>query len=71
VLISPAWIKRLSWTDSKVYVGLSREAIRSAPEYSESMPVTREYEDRLHAHYGRPPYWQRAEAQGAGARGGT
>lgn len=71
VLISPAWIERLSWTGSRVYIGLSREAIRSAPAYSESMPVTREYEDRLHAHYGRPPYWPHAEAQGAVARGGT
>ena len=33
VLVSPAWIQRVSWDDSKVYVGLSREAIQSAPEY--------------------------------------
>ena len=57
VLVSPAWIERVSWADSKVYVGLSREAIKSAPEYVESMPITREYENRLYAHYGRPPYW--------------
>jgi len=23
----------------------------------ESTPITREYEDRLYSHYGRPPYW--------------
>jgi len=57
VLVSPAWIQRVSWEDSAVYTGLSREAIRSAPEYSESTQVTREYEERLHLHYGRPPYW--------------
>ena len=57
VLVSPAWIERVSWTDSKVYVGLSREAIKNAPEYVESMPITREYENRLYFHYGRPPYW--------------
>jgi hypothetical protein len=57
VLVSPAWIKRVSWEDSTVYTELSREAIRSAPEYTESTPVTREYEERLHLHYGRPPYW--------------
>ena len=33
VLISPPWIERVSWTESKVYVGLSRETIKSAPEY--------------------------------------
>jgi hypothetical protein len=58
VLVSPAWIERVSWADFKVYAGLTREAIKSGPEYDESTPVTREYEDRLYLHYGRPPYWQ-------------
>jgi hypothetical protein len=57
VLVSPAWIERVSWEDSKVYVGLSRDVIQNGPEYVESMPITREYENRLHSHYGRPPYW--------------
>ena len=57
VLVSPAWIERVSWTESKVCVGLYREAIKDGPEYIESRPITREYEDRLHLHYGRPPYW--------------
>jgi hypothetical protein len=57
VLVSPAWIERVSWAESKVYVGLSREAIKDAPEYVEPMPITREYENRLYFHYGRPPYW--------------
>ena len=57
VLVSPAWVERVSWADSKVYVGLSRESIKTAPEYGESTPITREYENRLHLHYGRPPYW--------------
>ena len=57
VLVSPEWIERVSWPDSKVYTGLSRETMKDAPEYDESLPVTREYENRLHSHYGRPPYW--------------
>ena len=57
VLVSPAWIERVSWPESKVCVGLSREAIKNGPEYVESMPITREYENRLYFHYGRPPYW--------------
>jgi hypothetical protein len=59
VLVSPAWIERVSWADSKVCAGLSREAIKEGPEYDESVPVTREYENRLYLHYGRPPYWMR------------
>jgi hypothetical protein len=57
VLVSPAWIERVSWADSEVYTALSRDAIRNAPEYLESEPITREDESLLHAYYGRPPYW--------------
>jgi hypothetical protein len=57
VLVSPAWIARVSWVDSSVYVDLARETIKGAPEYSESMVVAREYEQQLFSHYGRPPYW--------------
>jgi hypothetical protein len=57
VLVSPAWVIRISWTDSKVYIGLSQEAIRNGPEYDDATPITREYENRLHLHYGEPPYW--------------
>jgi hypothetical protein len=57
VLVSPAWIERVSWTTSKVYLGLTREAIQSAPEYDQATGISREYEHRLHLHYGRPPYW--------------
>ena len=57
VVVSPAWIELVSWADSKVYIGVSREAIKNAPEYVESMPITREYETSLFGHYGRPPYW--------------
>lgn len=60
VLVSPAWIARVSWPASKVYVGLTRDAIQNGPEYTESMPITREYENKLYFHYGRPPYWQLA-----------
>jgi hypothetical protein len=57
VLFSPAWIQKVSWVDSKVYVGLYRDAIQTAPLFVDSVPLTREYEDRLYRHYGRPPYW--------------
>ena len=72
VLVAPEWIERVSWTDSKVYVGLSREAIQNGPEYIESMPITREYEDRLYRHYGRPPYWlHEAEHRSSFSRSGA
>jgi hypothetical protein len=57
VLASPEWVQRVSWEESKVYLGLSKETIRTAPEYLESRPLTREYESQLYVHYGRSPYW--------------
>jgi hypothetical protein len=57
VLVSPAWVDRLSWENQKIDIEFSRETIRSGPEYNESAPVNREYENRLYSHYGRRPYW--------------
>ena len=65
VLVSPSWIRRVSWTDSTVYVGLSRETIQTGPAFDKSAPISREYEDRLYAHYGLAPYWLH-EAQSEG-----
>jgi hypothetical protein len=57
VLVSPQWINRVSWPDAKVYVDLTRESIKNGPEWTESIPVTREYESRLYDYYARSPYW--------------
>jgi hypothetical protein len=62
VLISPAWIDQISWLRSTVTVDMSRESVRSAPEYVESAPVTRAFEESLSRHYGRPPWWLHEEA---------
>jgi sporulation protein YlmC with PRC-barrel domain len=57
VLVSPQWIKRVSWSESKVFVNLTREAIKQSPEYTEESLLTRDYETRLHRHYNRQGYW--------------
>lgn len=57
VLVSPEWINRVSWPDSRVYVDMSKEAIKSAPEYDPSQPVARDYETRLFGHHNRRGYW--------------
>ena len=57
VLLSPAWVERVSWEESKVFVAVTREAIKTCPEYADTVPITREYENKLYFHYGRPPYW--------------
>jgi uncharacterized protein YrrD len=57
LLVSPQWIERVSWSESKVFVNLPREMIKQAPEYDGSCPLTRGYETKLHQHYSREGYW--------------
>lgn len=57
VLISPQWIGRVGWSESKIFVNLSREAIKQSPEYSEKSLLTRDYEAGLYQHYQREDYW--------------
>ena len=62
-LLSPAWIDQVSWDDRKVYVDLPREKIRHAPEFDASVPVSRQSEEALFDHYGRPGYWSKTPAK--------
>ena len=62
VLISPRWIDRVRWGESKVFLNLSREAIEQSPEYTEESLPTRDYETGLHQHYDRQGYWIDEEA---------
>jgi uncharacterized protein YrrD len=57
VLLRPQWISRLSWADREMCVNMSRETIRKAPEWKSDELLSREYELRLHQHYGYAPYW--------------
>ena len=57
VLVSPKWIERVSWSESKIFVNLLRETIKQSPEYTEESLLTRDYETGLHRHYNRQGYW--------------
>lgn len=57
VLVSPQWIERVSWSESKVFVNLSREAIKQSPGFLDDSVLDRDYETVLHHHYNRPGYW--------------
>lgn len=54
VLLAPDWIFEVGWEDAKVFVDLSRQTIKRSPTYDSGVPVTREYADLLHEHYGQP-----------------
>jgi uncharacterized protein YrrD len=57
VLIAPEWIDDVYWAESKLIVGLTRESVKTAPEYDPKVPITREHEKILHAFYGHGGYW--------------
>ena len=57
VLISPRWIEHVSWETSEVFVNISRETVKHAPEYKDGSLVTRNYEAELHQHYNHQGYW--------------
>ena len=58
VVLSPEWIKTVSWADSRVYVDLRRDEIKAAPEYDAERPFDRDYENRLFEHHARRKYWE-------------
>ncbi len=57
VLISPSWIERVSWEESKVFVNLTKESIKLSPEFTEEALITRDYETNLHQYYHLDGYW--------------
>jgi len=54
VLVSPRWSTQVSWAESKVFVDLTRDAIKNSPEFDPRKPITLDYEGELHDYYGRP-----------------
>jgi hypothetical protein len=58
VLVSPEWIKRISWANREVYVDMKKEWIKNSPEFDPSRPINRTYEVQLYDFYGRPKYWK-------------
>jgi len=57
LLIAPAWATRVSWLDRKVYLGMTREAIRTSPEWNPTRQVAATYEEQLYRHYAGIPGW--------------
>ncbi len=54
VIIGTEWIRQVAWSESRVYVGLTRERIQQAPEFDGEVPVSEDYADSLRRYYGRP-----------------
>jgi hypothetical protein len=57
VILSPECIERVSWEEMKVFLPLTRETIKDAPDWDDSQPLSRAFEQQLHDYYGRRGYW--------------
>ncbi len=57
VLLSPALIERVSWSQQEVFVNVTRCAVERSPEYDLSHPLSREHETGLYAHQARSTSW--------------
>ena len=62
VIVAPNWIETIHWADRNVTVGLTKEAIKSSPEFEEPIIITRDYEQRLYDHYQRVVYWREMDS---------
>jgi len=51
VLISPFWINKIDWAETKVFVNLSIETIKTSPAFDPSKPIGMDYHTELFAHY--------------------
>jgi hypothetical protein len=51
VVISPDWVSAVSWSQARVYIDLSREAIKAAPAYEPDAPWDEDYARRLQRHH--------------------
>jgi len=68
VLVAPEWTTRVSWFDRKVYVGMTRAAIKASPEWGAGDPISRAFEEQLYLHYGRKPLRRQTDNLVSGAR---
>lgn len=56
-LIDISWVKSFKWEHKSAIVDLSKEQIKSAPEFDANAPINRDYEKQLYDYYGRPYHW--------------
>jgi uncharacterized protein YrrD len=59
VLASSRWVSGVSRADAEVRVDVDSIEVKEAPALAPDAPIDRGYEEKLHRHYGRPPYWLR------------
>jgi len=57
VLVAVEWIDKVSWLESSVTVGLTRQAVKDSPAYDGARTLDREHEASVFKHYKKKGYW--------------
>ena len=57
VLLSPMWAEKIIWSERKIHLSMTKEAIEKSPEYNPKEAINRTFEEELYDYYGRPVYW--------------
>jgi len=57
VLISPEWVRSVDWAQREININITKDQVRSAPEYDTSIPPSRAYENELYKHYRKAVFW--------------
>ena len=53
VVIMLRWIDHIDWSESKVYVDVSQESIKTSPEFDTTQPISKDYETELFNYYNK------------------
>ena len=56
VILSTSWLKHASEDDPTLLMDLTSEAVKDGPTYDPGVPINRELESGIFAHYDRRPY---------------
>lgn len=56
-LLATPWVEEISWADRRILAKLNSSELESSPHYHSGLALDRDYEDKLHRHYGRAGYW--------------
>jgi uncharacterized protein YrrD len=57
LLLAPVSLRGFELPGRHVTTHLTRQQVEDSPPVVSDMPLSRAYEERLHAHYGWSPYW--------------
>ncbi len=57
LVLALPWVKGVDWETRGVQVDVTKQELKQSPQFDPSVVLDREFERRLHEHFGKPGYW--------------